>query len=114
MTPAPIARFMAAMFAPRRGPFAVLEPAAGRGALAEAVIERWREGGLGAGTLRLVAHEIDDALVPPLAAVLAGCERGEASERDGAARERDRAARERGRAARERARAARERDRVTC
>ncbi len=38
MTPEPVARFMAAMFRRTRGPFALVEPGAGLGALATAAL----------------------------------------------------------------------------
>jgi adenine-specific DNA-methyltransferase len=62
---------MASMFRRTKGPFTLLEPGAGLGALATAAIDRWRRGELGKGPMRLVAHEIDDRLRPHLADVLA-------------------------------------------
>jgi adenine-specific DNA-methyltransferase len=71
MTPEPVARFMASMFRRAKGPFSLLEPGAGLGALATAVLDRWRRNELGNGAMRVVAHEIDDHLRPHLAEVLA-------------------------------------------
>ena len=72
LTPEPVARFMASLF--RRtapGPRALLEPGAGLGALAAAALDRWRQGELGKGPMRVVAHELDDRLRPHLEGVLA-------------------------------------------
>lgn len=71
MTPEPVARFMASMFKRDRGPFSILEPGAGFGALATAALERWSRGELGKGGMRIVAHEIDDRVRPHLEGVLA-------------------------------------------
>lgn len=69
MTPAPVARFMASLFRPAKGPCRLLEPAAGLGALVAAVAERWRAGEL--GRLEITAHELDPRLAPSLRAALA-------------------------------------------
>lgn len=71
MTPAPVARFMSSLFRPTKGPLRVLEPSAGLGALATAFLERWARRELGTGAIELVAHELDDRLVPSLENALA-------------------------------------------
>lgn len=71
MTPEPVARFMASLFRRSKGPFALLEPGAGLGALATAALERWHRGDLGSGAMRVAAYEIDDSLRSHLATVLA-------------------------------------------
>lgn len=71
MTPAPVARFMASLFRPAAGPLRVLDPGAGFGALSVALLERWRRGELGAGALKLTAHELDPQLWPALENALA-------------------------------------------
>lgn len=71
MTPEPVARFMAAMFRPTQGPYALLDPGAGLGALATAALDRWSRGELGNGKIHVVAHEIDPRLRLHLAEVLA-------------------------------------------
>lgn len=69
MTPAPVARFMASLFRPVKGPYRLLEPAAGLGALVTAVAERWRAEEL--SRLEVTAHELDPRLAPGLRAALA-------------------------------------------
>jgi adenine-specific DNA-methyltransferase len=71
MTPEPVAAFMAGMFQRSSGPFSILEPSAGLGALATALLDRWKTGGLGNGSARIIAHEIDQRLRPHLELVLA-------------------------------------------
>ncbi len=71
MTPVPVARFMSSLFRPNKGSCRVLEPGAGFGALAKAMLERWARGELGRGRIELVAHEVDDRLLPILENVLA-------------------------------------------
>jgi adenine-specific DNA-methyltransferase len=62
MTPAPVAAFMAGLFEPRKGPFHLLDPGAGLGALTCATLDRWKAGGLGQGAMKVEVHEMDDRL----------------------------------------------------
>lgn len=63
MTPAPVARFMAAMFPPSQaGTCRLLDAGAGLGALTSAFIDRWRTGGFGFERLASTACELDDGL----------------------------------------------------
>ena len=63
MTPAPVARFMAAMFPPSQaGTCRLLDAGAGLGALTSAFIDRWRSGGFGFERLASTACELDDGL----------------------------------------------------
>lgn len=66
MTPARTAVFMASLFERRGGPFRVLDPGAGLGALCGALTDRWRTGTLGEGRLIVDAYELDDHLRPHL------------------------------------------------
>lgn len=66
MTPGSVARFMASLFRPVKGPCRVLEPGAGLGALVLATVDRWRRGELGKGRLEIEAHEVDPRLLPRL------------------------------------------------
>lgn len=66
MTSRPVAAFMASLFRPTKGALKALEPGAGMGALAVALLERWSRGELGKGDVALVAHEIDLRLAPRL------------------------------------------------
>ena len=74
MTSAPVADFMAAMFQPTKGPFRLLDPGAGLGALTCAVLERWKAGTLGKGEISVQAHELDDRLRGHLEQTLAAYE----------------------------------------
>jgi adenine-specific DNA-methyltransferase len=71
MTPAPVARFMSSLFRPAKGALRFLEPGAGLGALATATLERWKSGELGRGRIEMVAHELDERLLPRLENALA-------------------------------------------
>lgn len=71
MTPATTARFMAAMFKKHKGPIRLLDPGAGLGALTCAMLDRWKAGALGDGSVSVVAHELDDRLRAHLAETLA-------------------------------------------
>ncbi|HZR03041.1 MAG TPA: Eco57I restriction-modification methylase domain-containing protein [Burkholderiales bacterium] len=66
MTPASIARFMANMFEPRPGNIRLLDAGAGLGALFSAVLDRWKGGELGDGSLSIDAFEIDKQIVEVL------------------------------------------------
>ena len=57
MTPASVAKFMAALFSERRGPVRLLDAGAGIGSLTAAFIDRW-----GADRVNVVAYEIDESL----------------------------------------------------
>jgi adenine-specific DNA-methyltransferase len=72
MTPAPVAAFMAGLFEPRDGPFRLLDPGAGLGALTCAALDRWKTGGLGEGSMTVEVHEMDDRLRSHLVETLAG------------------------------------------
>ncbi len=64
MTPAPVARFMASLFAPNSTRTAILlDPGAGLGALSCAFLDRWSAGdGLSFGKVEVDAYEIDTRL----------------------------------------------------
>ena len=66
MTPAPVARFMASLFSPIRGPARLLDAGAGAGSLTAAFIDRW-----GAERTRVTAYEIDETIAPELRNTLA-------------------------------------------
>ncbi|KAF1045510.1 Eco57I restriction-modification methylase domain-containing protein [Xylophilus sp.] len=72
MTPAPVARFMAAMFPPgsSAGECRLLDAGAGLGALTCAFLDRWRAGGFGFARVEATACEVDDRLRDHLAASL--------------------------------------------
>ena len=70
MTPAPVARFMASLFRPIKGPLRLIDPGAGIGALATAALECWSRGELGRGHMEVVAHEMDERLHSRLENVL--------------------------------------------
>jgi tRNA1(Val) A37 N6-methylase TrmN6 len=70
-TPAPIARFMADLFAPHRGGVCrLLDPGAGLGSLSIAFLERWSRDDMGCPGVELDAFEIDACLCPHLRHVL--------------------------------------------
>ena len=71
MTPAPVARFMAAMF-PSSGPSLcrVLDAGAGLGALTCAFLDRWRSGGFGFSRVESTTFEFDETLLVHLEAML--------------------------------------------
>lgn len=72
MTPATVARFMASLFpADKRGRALLLDAGAGVGSLTGAFLDRWSAGGFGFNSVDVTACEIDDALSPLLAQVLA-------------------------------------------
>lgn len=74
MTPAPVARFMAGMFAPGSGPIRLLDPGAGLGALACAFLARWERGELGTDrSIDVHAYEIDPRLRAHLVATFEAC-----------------------------------------
>ena len=62
MTPASVAAFMAGLFEPTAGDIRLLDAGAGLGALTCAVLDRWKTGALGAGSITVRAHEMDDRL----------------------------------------------------
>lgn len=62
MTPAPVAAFMARMIRTSTGPFRLLDPGAGLGALTCAALDRWARGELGAGAMTVEAYELDERL----------------------------------------------------
>lgn len=62
MTPAGVATFMAGLFQPREGMLRLLDAGAGLGALTCATLDRWKEGGLGKGTMSVEAFELDERL----------------------------------------------------
>lgn len=65
MTPASVARFMAAMFPPSAlQTCKLLDPGAGLGALTSAFLDRWKSGGFGFSKIEATAHEIDDGSRP--------------------------------------------------
>lgn len=67
MTPARVARFMASLFAARRGEaMRLLDAGAGIGSLTAAVLERWAAKEFGKCTLATVAYELDQALTKHL------------------------------------------------
>ena len=57
MTPASVAKFMAALFSQRRGPVRLLDAGAGIGSLTAAFIDRW-----GSDRVNVTAYEIDESL----------------------------------------------------
>lgn len=67
-TPAAIARFMADLFSPPGSQVRLLDAGAGKGALTAAFVERWR----GTAAIQVDAYEVDDRIVPALAANLSG------------------------------------------
>lgn len=72
MTPAPIARFMASLFAPSTMQVCrLLDPGAGMGALTAAFLERWARGGFGFERVSAHAYEVDPILRERLARTLA-------------------------------------------
>lgn len=72
MTPAPVARFMAAMFPPSDSQECrLLDAGAGLGALTCAFLDRWRAGGFGFSRLESTTCEYDDKLRAHLEATLA-------------------------------------------
>jgi adenine-specific DNA-methyltransferase len=72
MTPAPVARFMAAMFPPSDlSTCKVLDAGAGMGALTCAFLDRWSSGGFGFSRVESTAHEFDDNLRQHLTSTLA-------------------------------------------
>ena len=70
-TPAAIAGFMAGLLSPPRSPVRLLDAGAGEGALTAAFVERWR----GVTAIQVDAYEVDERIVPTLAANLAGLSR---------------------------------------
>lgn len=62
MTPEPVARFMASMFRPGARVVSLLEPGAGLGALACAVVDRWMQGDLDAASIDITAYELDERI----------------------------------------------------
>jgi len=74
MTPAGVASFMAGLFQSRSGPFRLLDPGAGLGALTCATLDRWKAGGLGEGDISLEVHELDQRLRLHLEETLAAYE----------------------------------------
>lgn len=72
MTPATVARFMAALFpASRIERCRLLDPGCGVGALTCAFLDRWEAGGFGFAAVNVTAYEIDSALRGHLANALA-------------------------------------------
>ncbi len=72
MTPAPVARFMAAMFPPSKlKACKLLDAGAGLGALTCAFLDRWRAGGFGFSRVETTAYEFDENLKVHLEATLA-------------------------------------------
>lgn len=67
MTPANVARFMASLFAERKGPVRLLDAGAGVGSLTAAFIDRW-----GSDALSVSAYEIDPGLASYLRTTLNG------------------------------------------
>ena len=65
MTPASVAKFMAALFSARRGPVRLLDAGAGIGSLTAAFIERW-----GTRRMHVTAYEIDETLTSFLRDIL--------------------------------------------
>lgn len=71
MTPASVARFMAAMFPPSTLKTCKLSDAgAGLGALTSAFLDRWKSGGFAFSRVEATAHELDDELRKHLASAL--------------------------------------------
>ncbi|WP_394687196.1 Eco57I restriction-modification methylase domain-containing protein [uncultured Xanthomonas sp.] len=74
MTNADVAAFMVSLLEPKAGPHVLLDPGAGLGALSCAVLDSWKSGKLGKGSMAVEAHELDSRLREHLEATLVGYE----------------------------------------
>lgn len=63
MTPPNIAMFMASLFSQNQGSMYLLDPGAGQGALSQAFLSRWKEGGLSFQDGCLDAFEVDPQML---------------------------------------------------
>ena len=79
MTPAPISRFMASLFADISGNMRILDPGAGVGSLTAALVERCAGGAAKPRSLSLICYEIEPLLIDYLSAVLQEAERWSAA-----------------------------------
>lgn len=71
LTPLDVAAFLASLFDVPDGPVRLLDPGAGVGSLAAAVVERLHPAG--SGPVAVTAIEVDRALVPSLTSTLSDC-----------------------------------------
>ena len=66
LTPAPVAEFMASLFANQRDEWRLLDAGAGVGALSAALLARICESAERATSIRVTAYELDASLIPKL------------------------------------------------
>ena len=75
MTPAPIGRFMASLFADTSGDVRALDPGAGVGSLTAALVERYASGATKPRSISLTCYEIEPLLIDYLRTTLEEAER---------------------------------------
>ena len=75
MTPAPISRFMASLFTDLSEAVSLLDPGAGVGSLTSAFVARASGIETGCRSVMVEAYELDELMMPHLAATLADCAR---------------------------------------
>lgn len=72
-TPAPVARLMASLFAPRTGTIRILDAGAGVGGLSAALVDALCGAGARPGAIVVTAYEVDAALIPHLQETMDAC-----------------------------------------